>query len=76
MDDEIARLLERLRGLGLEQRSVIAFYADHGEEFHEHGRMWHGQSVYGELLRVPLILWAPAASRRAAASRSPWSSST
>ena len=59
MDDEIARLLERLRGLGLEQRSVIAFYADHGEEFHEHGRMWHGQSVYGELLRVPLILWAP-----------------
>jgi arylsulfatase A-like enzyme len=21
--------------------------------------MWHGQSLYGELLRVPLILWAP-----------------
>jgi arylsulfatase A-like enzyme len=59
MDDEIARLVERLRGLGLEQRSVIAFYADHGEEFHEHGRMWHGQSIYGEAIRVPLILWAP-----------------
>ncbi len=59
MDDEIARLVERLRGLGLEDRSVIAFYADHGEEFHEHGRMWHGQSVYGELIRVPLILWGP-----------------
>jgi arylsulfatase A-like enzyme len=59
MDDEIARLVERLRALGLEQRSVIAFYADHGEEFHEHGRMWHGQSIYGELLRVPLIFWAP-----------------
>jgi len=59
MDDEIARLVERLRGLGIEDRSLIAFYADHGEEFHEHGRMWHGQSVYGELLRVPLILWGP-----------------
>ena len=59
MDDEIARLVERLRGLGLEDRSVIAFYADHGEEFHDHGRMWHGQSVYGEMIRVPLILWAP-----------------
>ena len=59
MDDEIARLVERLRGMGLEQRSIIAFYADHGEEFHDHGRMWHGQSIYGELLRVPLIFWAP-----------------
>ena len=59
MDDEIGRLVERLGGLGEDGRSVIAFYADHGEEFHEHGRMWHGQSLYGELLRVPLILWAP-----------------
>jgi arylsulfatase A-like enzyme len=59
MDDEIARLVERLRGLGLDGRSVIAFYADHGEEFHDHGRMWHGQSLYGELIRVPLILWGP-----------------
>jgi arylsulfatase A-like enzyme len=59
MDTEIGRLVERLRELGLGERTVLAFYADHGEEFHEHGRMWHGQSVYGELIRVPLILWGP-----------------
>jgi arylsulfatase A-like enzyme len=59
MDTEIGRLVERLRGLGLEQRSLVAFYGDHGEEFHDHGRMWHGQSIYGEMIRVPLILWAP-----------------
>jgi arylsulfatase A-like enzyme len=59
MDTEIGRLVERLRGLGLDRRSVVAFYGDHGEEFHDHGRMWHGQSIYGEMLRVPLILWAP-----------------
>jgi arylsulfatase A-like enzyme len=59
MDDEIARLVERLRGMGQEDRSVIAFFADHGEEFHDHGRMWHGQGVYGEMIRVPLILWGP-----------------
>jgi arylsulfatase A-like enzyme len=59
MDVEIGRLVERLRELGLGERSVIAFFADHGEEFHEHGRMWHGQSIYGELIRVPLILWGP-----------------
>jgi arylsulfatase A-like enzyme len=59
MDTEIGRLVERLRDLGLGERSLIAFYADHGEEFHDHGRMWHGQSVYGEMIRVPLILWGP-----------------
>jgi len=59
MDDEIGRLVERLRDLGLEGRSLLAFYADHGEEFHDHGRMWHGDGVYGEMIRVPLILWGP-----------------
>jgi arylsulfatase A-like enzyme len=59
MDAEIGRLVERLRDLGLDRRSLLAFFSDHGEEFHDHGRMWHGQGVYGEMIRVPLILWAP-----------------
>jgi arylsulfatase A-like enzyme len=59
MDTEMARLVERIEDLGLRDRAVIAFYADHGEEFHEHGNMWHGRTVYGEMMRVPLILWGP-----------------
>jgi arylsulfatase A-like enzyme len=59
MDREIGRLVEALDAGGLRERSLVAFYADHGEEFHEHGEMFHGQSVYGEMIRVPLILWAP-----------------
>jgi arylsulfatase A-like enzyme len=59
MDAEIGRLAERLRTLGLERRTVVAFTADHGEEFFEHGRSFHGQSVYGELSNMPLILWGP-----------------
>jgi arylsulfatase A-like enzyme len=59
MDAELARLVERLQERGLGARTVIAFFADHGEEFHDHGRMWHGQSVYGEMIRVPLVLWGP-----------------
>jgi arylsulfatase A-like enzyme len=59
MDTELSRLVECLRELGMDRRTVIAFYADHGEEFHDHGRMWHGESVYGEMIRVPLILWGP-----------------
>lgn len=59
MDTEMARLIERIQGLGLAERTLVAFFADHGEEFHDHGRMWHGQSVYGEMIHVPLILWSP-----------------
>ena len=59
MDAEIARLLERLRTLGLEQQTQVAFISDHGEEFIEHGRMFHGQTVYGELTGVPLMLYRP-----------------
>jgi len=59
MDPEIARLLEGLRNLGLDRRTLVVYTADHGEEFLEHGRMFHGQSTYGELSNVPLILWRP-----------------
>lgn len=59
MDAEIGRLLERLRELGLEGKVLVAFVADHGEEFIEHGRMFHGQSVYGELAGVPMVLYRP-----------------
>jgi arylsulfatase A-like enzyme len=59
MDAELGRLVERLRALGLERRTLLVFIADHGEEFLEHGRMFHGQSVYGELTNMPLVLWGP-----------------
>lgn len=59
MDVEFSRLLERLKVLGLSDRVVIAFLSDHGEEFLEHGSMFHGQTVYGELTRVPLVLYGP-----------------
>jgi arylsulfatase A-like enzyme len=59
MDVEIGRLLQSLRQLGLDDRTLIVFLSDHGEEFLEHGRMFHGQTVYGELTRVPLIMRWP-----------------
>jgi arylsulfatase A-like enzyme len=59
MDAELGRVFERLRELGLAERTLVAFTSDHGEEFLEHGAMFHGQSVYGELTRVPLVLWGP-----------------
>jgi arylsulfatase A-like enzyme len=55
-DAEIGRLLAALEERGALERTVVAVTADHGEEFEEHGRLGHGHSLYGEVLRVPLIL--------------------
>ncbi|MEM7582151.1 MAG: sulfatase [Acidobacteriota bacterium] len=57
MDAELARLLEGLEATGVADRSVLAFIADHGEEFLEHGRHWHGMTVYGEVANVPMVFW-------------------
>lgn len=59
LDYEIGRLMSHLRSLGLDDSTLVAVVADHGEEFLDHGRMFHGQSVYGELTNVPLLLWGP-----------------
>jgi arylsulfatase A-like enzyme len=59
LDDALGRLVDFLREGGLAERTVIAFTSDHGEEFFDHGRMFHGQSLYGELTNVPLVLWGP-----------------
>ncbi len=59
MDVEIGRLLERLEELGLAENTLIAFVSDHGEEFLEHGRHFHGYNAYGEMVNVPLLLWWP-----------------
>jgi arylsulfatase A-like enzyme len=59
MDTELGRLVERLTSLGLAEKTLVAFTADHGEEFFEHGRMFHGQTVYGEQNNAPLFLWGP-----------------
>lgn len=60
LDVEVGRLFEQLRSLGLEETTLVVFAADHGEEFLDHGSMFHGQTVYGELTRVPLLMRWPA----------------
>jgi arylsulfatase A-like enzyme len=61
MDVEVARLLEQLDQLGIGDDTLVVFMSDHGEEFLEHGRHFHGYNAYGEMLNVPLIFWWPAA---------------
>jgi len=48
--------------LGLDDPNVLlAFTSDHGEELGEHGDFGHSQSLYEELVRVPMVFRWPAA---------------
>ena len=59
MDEGIGRLFDALRRHGLYDDSVIAFTADHGEEFYERGWIGHANTLYQELVHVPLVIRAP-----------------
>jgi arylsulfatase A-like enzyme/uncharacterized membrane protein YbhN (UPF0104 family) len=59
LDASFARLLEKVRELGLWDQTLIVLTADHGEEFQDHGGFWHGLTLYDEQVRVPLLVkWA------------------
>ena len=59
MDRQLARVFQQLDKLGLDDKTLVAFTSDHGEEFYDHGGVSHSHSVYGELIQVPLVLWYP-----------------
>ncbi len=59
VDHNVRRLLDALDALRLIDSTLVVFTSDHGEEFLEHGDLGHGRTVYGEQLRVPLILRCP-----------------
>jgi arylsulfatase A-like enzyme len=59
VDDEIARLVERLRTARPDHDLLIVLTSDHGEAFGEHGGYLHARSLYREELHVPLIVHGP-----------------
>ncbi len=65
VDNQVGRLLDGLREMGIYDRATIILVADHGEEFFDHGRFEHGHSMYDELIHVPLIIKLPARIPRA-----------
>ena len=60
-DARIGSVLDALRSRGRLARAIVVLLSDHGEEFLEHGYWQHDQSLYEELVRVPLVLRVPGA---------------
>lgn len=69
VDDQIGRLVDAMKELGLYDNSVIVIASDHGEELWDHALIeqtyrkdprnhygiGHGHTMFAELLNVPLI---------------------
>jgi arylsulfatase A-like enzyme len=52
-------LVDKLKELGLYEKSLIILTSDHGEEFFDHEAWLHDHSVYDEGIRIPLIVKFP-----------------
>jgi arylsulfatase A-like enzyme len=56
LDEALRDLFARLAELHVLDHAVVVVTADHGEGFLEHGLFGHGNSLYDELVHVPLLV--------------------
>ncbi|MDB4964689.1 MAG: hypothetical protein JWN44_378 [Myxococcales bacterium] len=54
-DQQFGKMMELLNA----EDTMIIFTSDHGEEFWDHGKIGHGQSLREELVHVPLLISYP-----------------
>jgi hypothetical protein len=59
LDERVGEILRTLSQRSLLEQTVVVVSADHGEEFGEHGARYHANTVYDEVLRVPLLVRVP-----------------
>ncbi|MBU0616361.1 MAG: sulfatase, partial [Planctomycetes bacterium] len=58
-DARVGSAIQALKDRGEWDNTLFIFLSDHGEEMYEHGGWSHDQSVYEELIHVPLIIRFP-----------------
>ena len=58
-DDQIGRLFDELKKMGIYDKATIIVSADHGEGFGEHGYYLHAHHLEDEITRIPLIIKRP-----------------
>jgi arylsulfatase A-like enzyme len=58
-DAAFATFIADLKTMGIYDKSAVIVVSDHGDQFYEHGSVGHGDTVYQELVHVPLMIRAP-----------------
>ena len=60
VDAEVGKVVDKLRALGIYDKTLTMISSDHGEELYEHDAyIGHDASPYDHALRVPLIVRLP-----------------
>ncbi len=59
-DQQVGRLIAKLKSWGIWDQTMLIITADHGEELFEDVRCGHGGSLRDSLVRVPLLVYDPA----------------
>ncbi len=64
VDGFVGRLLDAVDKNGLKDKTMVVVVSDHGEAFGVHRfagqtMFFHGQTLYDELLRVPMLIRVP-----------------
>jgi len=59
VDEQLGRLRTTLEDWGIADRVVLVVTGDHGEGLGDHGLYFNHIGLWDEMLRVPLIVWAP-----------------
>jgi len=58
-DDQMGRLIDAIDAAGLAPTTLVVVVGDHGEGLLSHATLEHGEEVYEEAVRVPLVLRFP-----------------
>jgi arylsulfatase A-like enzyme len=59
IDQQFGSFWRGLEEKGLLDNTIVVFFSDHGEEFGEHGRTFHGGTLFNDQVHVPLLMKLP-----------------
>lgn len=59
VDKHIGQVVDKLKELGIEDRTIIVITADHGEGLKTHGILGHVDRLWNETIHIPLIVYYP-----------------
>ena len=73
-DQHVGKILDGLRAAGLAENTAVVVFSDHGEAFGEHklggeALYFHGEALYNEVLKVPLLIYVPGMTPRVVTER-------
>lgn len=59
LDSDLKTLIDYVERPEVKRRTIVVITSDHGDEFGDHGYLFHEHNVYNSSTHVPLIIAAP-----------------